>query len=133
MFKKNKFNFSSSSFTTSNTKKTNIEEKVLNNFSLKLIKLLLTLFFYLRKSISRKILILFLLFILLNNAIERQFINKRLFVRKKLFRIDCTKAITRKTLILFSIKNKRKRKRYNMLITYTQLILFYIRFCKFST
>jgi len=79
MFKNNNFDFSSSSSTTSNIKKTNIEEKLLNDFSLKLVKLLLTLFFYLRKLILRKRLTLSLLFTLLNNAIKQQFIDKRSF------------------------------------------------------
>jgi len=118
MFKDNNFDLLSLSSITSNTKKTNIKEKHLNNLFLKSIKLLLMLFFYLRKSISQKILILSLLFILSNNAIERQSIDKRLFIRKKLFRIDCTKAITRKTSILFFTKDKRKHKCYNILITY---------------
>jgi len=102
---------------TLNTKKANIEEKLLNDFSLKLIELSSTLFFYSKKSISRKISTSLLLFTLLNNAIEQQFINKRSFFRKRLFKIDRTKAITRKISILFSIKDKRKHKRYNMLIT----------------
>ncbi len=117
MFKNNNFDFSSLSFTTSNTKKTNIEEKLFNNLSLKSIELLLTLLFYSRKSILRKILILLSLFTLLNNAIEQQFINKQSSFRKKLLKIDRTKAIIRKILILFLVKNKRKHKRYNMLIT----------------
>ena len=117
MFKNNNFDFSSLSFTTSNTKKTNIEEKLFNNLSLKSIELLLALLFYSRKSILRKISTLFLLFTLLNDAIERQSIDERLSFRKKSSKIDRTKAITRKISILFLIKNKRKHKRYNMLIT----------------
>ena len=102
-----------------NTKKTNIEGKLLNNLFLKSIKLLLTLLFYLRKSILRKISTLLLLFILLFNIIEQQSINKQLFSRKRLFRIDRTKTIIRKMLILFLVKDKRKHKHYNILITYT--------------
>ncbi len=88
MFENNDFDFLSSSSTTLNTKKTNIEKKLFNDFSLKSIKLLLTLLFYLRKSILRKTLTLFLLFTLLNNAIERQFINKRSFFRERLSRTN---------------------------------------------
>jgi len=84
------------------------------------------LFFYSRNVISQKILILLLLFILSNNAIKRQSINKQLSFRKKLSKINRTKAITRKILILFSIRDKRKHKCYSILITYTQLILSYI-------
>jgi len=117
MFKNNDFDLLSSSSTTSNIKKTNIEEKLLNDLSLKSIELSLALLFYSKKSISRKISILLLLFTLLNNAIKRQFIDERSFSRKKLFKIDRTKAIARKISILFFVKNKRKHKRHNMLIT----------------
>jgi len=116
MFENNDFDFSSSPFTTSNTKKTNIEEKLLNGFSLKLIKLLLTLPFYSRKLILRKILTSFSLFTLLNNAIERQFISERSCFRKKSFKINRTKAITRKISILFLARDKRKYKRHDILI-----------------
>jgi len=71
MFENNNFNLLSSFSTTSNIKKIDIEEKLLNDFSLKLIKLSLTLFSYSRKSILRKILKSFLLFTLLNDAIKR--------------------------------------------------------------
>jgi len=117
MFKNNDFNLLSSSSMTLNIKKTNIEEKLFNDFSLKLIESLSTLLFYLRKSISRKTLTLLLLFTLLNDVIERQSINERSSFRKRLLKIDRTKAIAKKILILFSTRDKRKHKRHNMLIT----------------
>jgi len=117
MFENNDFDFSNSPSTTSNIEKTNIEEKLLNDLSLKSIKLSSTLLFYSRKLILRKISTLFSLFTLSNDAIERQFINERSSSQKRLSKIDRTKAITRKISTLFLVKDKRKHKRHNILIT----------------